>query len=342
MNTTMRGVLLLAAAGSLWGLNGLYVQVLTNAGLGALSITFVRYLFALLVLAPALSAASAQAHRNILAMRPQHVACCVGMGLVSNALGGILSAHAIARIGVSTTTVLLYTAPVFGCLMSWRLYGERMNVQKACSIACNFLGVVLVVAAGGGLARGGLAADGVAAGLAYGFAYSLVAILSKPVAGVCHPLAVVYYGALTVVAALAVPALGTGELVCVLSPAPLVASLLYGGVSAVVANLLYQWGITCGVETSQVPVITSVEVAVSACVGMLLLGEPCSPAKLVGIALVLGSIVLMNAHAKPGEAHGVRFLPTADQLRLAYTSSSDLGAAVADLRRRREDAIVRS
>ena len=80
--------------------------------MGPLSIVFVRYLCALVVLAPAVSAASAQARGNVLALRPEHVACCVGMGLLSNALGGVLSAYAISRVGVSTTTVT-YWSPRF-------------------------------------------------------------------------------------------------------------------------------------------------------------------------------------------------------------------------------------
>ena len=332
-----RGIALLLAAGVLWGFNGWYVQALGAAGLGPLSIVFVRYACALVVLAPAVSAASAHAQRNVLALRPQQMACCVGMGLVSNALGGTLAATATARVGVSTTTVLLYTAPVFGCLLSWRLYGEPLTRQKLGAIACNFAGVVLVVAGDG--AAGGLDPVGLAAGLAYGLTYSLVAILSRPIAGACHPLGVVYIGALTAVATLAVPSLGSGDLAGVLQPLPLLAALLYGGVSTVLAHILYQRGMACEVETSQVAVITSVEVAVSALLGSLVLGEGMSAAKLAGIMGVLGSIVLMNAHAAPGEVHGVRLLLTAEQLQAVSAERTDLGAAVRELRRQRERAL---
>lgn len=339
MDRRVRGVLLLLCAGALWGFNGLYVQVLVQAGMGPLSIVFVRHLCALVVLGPAVSAASARARGNVLALRPEHIACCVGMGLLSNALGGVLSAYAISRVGVSTTTVLLYTAPVFGCLMSWRLYGEALTRQKLGAIACNFVGVVLVVSAGGGFAAGGSSLTGLAAGLAYGFTYSLVAVLSKPVVGNSHPLAIVCYGSLTAVVALALPALGSGELALVLRPAPALASLLYGGVSTVLAHILYQRGMAGGVETAQVAVITSVEVAVSACIGVLLLGEPCTVGKLTGLGCVLGSIAIMNTHARPGEAHGVRTVLAAEQLIGFYGAQTDLGGAVESVRRHREDAL---
>ena len=340
MTRQTRGALLLALAGSFWGFNGLYVRMLSDAGMGSLSIVFVRHLCALLMLAPVVSAASARAGRNILLLDPRHLSCCVGVGLVSSALGGVVSAYSNATIGVSTTTVLLYTAPAFGCLMSWRLFGEALTGQKLAAIACNFLGVVLVVASGGAL-PGGMGAIGLAAGLANGITYALMAVMSRPIAGVCHPLAVVYYGSLTVVAALALPALGSGGLVGVLQPLPALAALLYGGLSTVIANMLYQRGMSLDVETSKVAVITSVEVAVSACVGAVAFGESLAVAKVVGICGVLASILLMNLHAAPREVHGVRLVLTTEQLSAAYGVQVDLDQAVNDVRRRREGAFSR-
>ena len=339
MDRRVRGVLLLLCAGALWGFNGLYVQVLAQLGLSSLSIVFVRYLCALMMLAPVISAASAHVGRNVLALRPQHLACCVGLGLISHVLGGILSAYAIAEVGVSVTTVLLYTAPVFGCLMSWHLFGERLTRNKLAAIACNFIGVVLVVASGGllGASAGG---GGLIAGLGYGFTYAFTAILSRPIAGNCHPLAVVYYCSLTVVASLALPALGSGDLVLVLQPAGALAALAYGGISTVLANVLYQRGLSMGVETSRVAVITSVEVAVSAFVGALAFDEALAAGKTAGICCVLGSIALMNVHAHPGEVHGVRVIPSAADLQHALSQGNGLAAAAASVNERREQFLA--
>ena len=338
MTRQTRGALLLALAGSFWGFNGLYVRMLANAGLGSLSIVFVRHLCALLMLAPVISAASARAGRNILRLEPRHLSCCVGVGLVSSALGGVVSTYSNATIGVSTTTVLLYTAPVFGCLMSWWLFGESLTRQKLAAIACNFVGVVLVVASGTSV-PGGMSAIGLAAGLANGITYALMAVMSRPIAGACHPLAVVYYGSFTVVVALAIPALGSGDLMGALQPLPALAALLYGGLSTVVANMLYQRGMALGVETSKVAVITSVEVAVSACVGAVAFGESLDIAKILGICGVLSSILLMNLHVAPGEVHGVRLVLTAEQLSNVYGVQANLSQAVNDVRRKRESAL---
>jgi drug/metabolite transporter (DMT)-like permease len=141
------------------------------------------------------------------------------------------------------------------------------------------------------------------------------------------------------VVALALPALASSELSLVFQPVPALASLLYGGVSTVLANILYQRGMAGGVETAQVAVITSVEVAVSACIGVLLLGEPCTAGMLAGLGCVLGSIVIMNTNVGPGEAHGVRVVLTAEQLIGLYGAQTNLGGAVKSVRRHREDAL---
>ncbi|MBQ2516552.1 MAG: hypothetical protein II543_04745, partial [Desulfovibrio sp.] len=70
-----------------------------------------------------------------------------------------------------------------------------------------------------------------------------------------------------------------------------------------------------------------------------LLGEPCTVGKLAGLGCVLGSIAIMNAHAKPGEAYGVRMVLTAEQLIGFYGIQTDLGGAVKSVRRHREDAL---
>ena len=336
MGQRAQGVLLLLVAGILWGFNGLYVQVLARAGMSPTTIVFARYLCALFLLVPIVSVVSKRSHRDVLAIAPQFVACCVGMGLVSNALGSVLSAYAISQVGVSVNTVLLYTAPVFGCVMSWRLFGESMGPAKLAAIISNFIGVVLVVAAGGDLGGGGSVGLGIAAGLSNGFAYALMAILIRPVAGKCHPLTVVFYGSLTACGVLALPALGSMELTLLARPAVAVATLLYGVLSTVVAYFVYQRGMAKGVETSQVAVITSVVVAVSSCVGTIVLGEPFSLVTLIGIGCVLASIVLMNLNAHASEIHGVHMLLTAEQLRTAYGVEADLDAAVNSVRERRE------
>jgi hypothetical protein len=56
----------------------------------------------------------------------------------------------------------------------------------------------------------------------------------------------------------------------------------------------------------------------------------------VGIGCVLGSIVLMNAHAKPGEVHGVRMFPMPLELHKAFVQGDGLAAATNDVNVRRE------
>ena len=57
-------------------------------------------------------------------------------------------------------------------------------------------------------------------------------------------------------------------------------------------------GLSRPIETSRVPLIASVETVVAAVLGVALFHEAFGPAKLLGIALVLGSVAISNPSKK--------------------------------------------
>lgn len=334
------GTLMLLVAGAFWGFGGLFIGLLQAQGLGPMGVVLVRYAAATVVLVPLVAAWSAHEGRNLFRVTRRELLFCVLAGIMANTCGGALSNVAVAHVGMSVTTVLLYTAPVFGCVLSRVLFGERFSKRKAIAILFNFAGVMLVVMGGGGLGQGGLDLPGILAGLGYGLCYSTLAVLSRPIAGSCHPLTIVFYSVVSV-AVVAVPFAHIEKSLALLAqPSVVGLGFVYGGLLCVIANIAYQLGMASGVETSRVPVITSVEVPVSAVCGAVLLSEPAGALKVAGIVLVLASIAVMNLNMPAHEVHGVRSLSYGAQLSEALAASADLSGAVADLRKRAEDPIL--
>ena len=333
------GPLMLLSAGTCWGFSGLFISMLQEQGLGPMSIVLVRYAAATVVLVPLVAAWSAHEGRNLFRVTRRELLFCVLVGLVANTCGGTFSNIAVAHVGMSVTTVLLYTAPVFGCVHARSFFGERFTRRKAVAILFNFAGVLLVVLGGGGLGQGGLDLPGVAAGLGYGLCYSTLAVLSHPIAGSCHPLSIVFYSAASVAVVTLPMALVETSPALLAQPSVVGLGLVYGGLLSVIANITYQLGMALGVETSRVPVITSVEVPVSAICGALAFSEAMGELKVGGIALVLVSIAVMNLNMPANEVHGVRVLTYGSQLSQAFAASADLYGAVDDLRKRREQPI---
>lgn len=333
------GIVLLAASGILWGFSGFFVTLLSGSGLGPMAVVFLRYAAATVLFLPLLAIVSAREGRSLLAVDPKVIAFCAPVGLVSNLLGGIFSNLAIPRIGMTMTTVLLYTAPVFGCVLARVFLSERMNARKFAAIALNFCGVALVVTGGAAAGIGSLDLHGLLAGLAYGLCFASMAILSRLVAGKAHLLTIVFFE-VALVAAMSFPlAVAEGTIDLLLSPRVLALGFLYAGIGSVLANIIYQKGIMQGVEISRVSVITSVEVVVATLLGVVALREAIVTSQVGGIALVLLSIAVMNLNAPASEVHGVRMLPYAHELRQAFAATGGLGSAARSVRERRDEGL---
>jgi DME family drug/metabolite transporter len=90
----------------------------------------------------------------------------------------ILYIYAVVLVGVAVAVVLLYTAPVFVAVMSWRFLGEPLTTRKAVALMLTVAGCVLVARAyDPGLLR--VNAVGILCGLGSGFTYALYSILGK-------------------------------------------------------------------------------------------------------------------------------------------------------------------
>lgn len=345
MSSQVTGYLLVALAGVLWGFNGLFVSALEGWGLGAAGVACARFAAATALMAPMLVWQGVRQRRNLFAVTPRQFGLCAAIGLLTNALAFSASCVATAELGVTCAAVLLYTAPVFGCVLARLLYAERMTVQKVAACALNFAGVVLVVSGGdlSSLVGGGLSPVGLVAGLANGVLYSLAAPLNKALAATaCPGPSIVFWSLATAAAGSGVLCATTGTSMAALAaPAPLACAATFGLVASIVAYLLYTRGMAAGLEVSRVPVITSLEAVVSALVGFVVLHEPLGVGQIAGIAGVVGSIAVMNLHAPQGRAYGVHVLPSAEQLQAAYRTSDDLAAAVSDLKQRREKALYK-
>ena len=72
----------------------------------------------------------------------------------------------------------------------------------------------------------------------------------------------------------------------------------FGLVPSALGYIVYYAGISRITETSRIPVLGSVETVVAAIVGLIAFGQGISLVKVVGIALVLISIGIMNAKQK--------------------------------------------
>ena len=281
-------VLAVIGAGVSWGIISIFVRRLSAAGLSPLQISLIRMVTAVLCLFPLL----ALRDPGKLRIRLRDLWMFVGTGIVSVVLFNTLYFYTTVQSQASVAVVLLYTSPAFVMLLSALLFREKITRRKLLCLGMTVLGCALVGGIFGGGAR--LTARILLAGLGSGFFYALYTIFAR--------VALRRYDSMTVTAyTFLLGALGSlplgraADTVAVLAARPLL--LLFclgiGLVSTALPYVLYTWGLQ-RMDSGRAAILVAVEPLVGAVLGMAAYGEPHDLPKLLGIALILGAILVTN------------------------------------------------
>ena len=290
-----KGYIEILLAGSLWGCIGPFMQGMSNMGAGSGLISLMRQGFGFLMMIPVVLIGCRGFGK--LKVDRKSLFILMLMGLFSEAVFNLCYSGAVARVGVATAAVLLYTAPTFVMILSRILYAETVTSRKVLAIAVNLLGCTLTVT-NGDFSGVNFAVTGVFFGVLAGFFYATITIFGKYISGDVDPFVMCFYNFL----------FGTFFLVLFTRPWTLDFSLFsprfcllgagIGLFGTVLPYIFYMRGLSRPIETSRVPLIASVETVVAAVLGVALFHEAFGPAKLLGIALVLGSVAISNPSKK--------------------------------------------
>lgn len=275
------------AAGILWGIISLFIRPMSAAGLDSMQIAAVR----MIVAAVAFVGFTAIRFPQKLRIRLRDVWMFVGTGVVSVALFNFCYFYTIIHSEASVAVVLLYTSPVFILLLSALLFRERITRRKVLALALTFAGCVCVAGLTGGTRLSALV---LAAGLGSGLFYGLYTIFGR--------YALQKYDSVTVTAYTFLFGLVSTLPVC--RPIQLAQSLCaqptlcllgvgIGLCSTVLPYFFYTWGLE-RMESGKAAILVAVEPLVGAVIGMTVFRESCGAVKLMGIALILTAIVLLN------------------------------------------------
>lgn len=289
-----KGYLYIFTAGCLWGFIGLFVNLLTACGAESGTTAFIRMCSGMLLMIPLLLASGGPARFNI---DKKGLGICLILGVFGQAAFNYAYTMAIRMVGVATGSVLLYTSPIFVCIMSWMLFKEKLGKQKFIALGINIIGCILTVT-GGNFSVMSFSVIGVCAGVMAGFLYALVTIMGT-VGKNYNALTITFYSFFFGTLTLALIVQPWANLAACISVPFLLSALGYGLIPTVGSYFFYMRGLTADLETSKVPIVASVETVVAALIGVLVYSESAGVGKLLGIALVLLSIAVMNVKLNP-------------------------------------------
>lgn len=276
------------AAASLWGCIGLFLKLLTAAGLTSMQGVALRALAGCLCYGLFLFFTD----RKALFIVPKDWYYFFGTGVCSLLFFNWCYFNAITRSSMSVAAVLLYTSPVFVTLMSALFFRERITPVKVAALIVTFAGCVLVTGLFP-LGRETVSPPVILFGLGSGFGYALYSIFGKLVLKKYSPATVTFYTILfCAIFSLPLsdprailPALGDGR--------TWIGTLGVGVLCCALPYHLYTAGLK-DAEPGRAAILATLEPFVAAGLGILLFHEAVTSWKLLGMAAILGAVVLLN------------------------------------------------
>lgn len=290
MKSDFKNYLYIFIAGCLWGTVSIFVRSMDAAGSSTGYTGFLRVFFGFIILALiTLISEGPQAFR----INKQTLIACILLGIFTQGLFNISYNTAIGYIGSSLGAVLLYTAPLFTSVMSFFLFKEKITRVKALALLINIIGCAFTVT-GGHFNAITFSVVGVCWGVAAGFFYSLGAILGTYTSGQASSLVVTTYNFLFASIFLGILLRPWNSVEAAFEPKLLLLGIAYAIIPTALAYGIYFTGVQRVKETSKIPIAASIETVSATIVGILVFHEDLASGNLLGIALVLASIVIMN------------------------------------------------
>ena len=279
-------LLCLVAAGS-FALQPILVRLAFDGGAGVASVGAIRFALAAVVLGVlARSAIAAAPMRTLLAP--------FLLGLTIYGLETGLFFASLERIDVSLASLLMCSYPALVVAGAVLLRRERASRRRAAALAVALVGVALVLAGGVGGAI-----DPVGIGLALGaaIAYAAYVLVSDSLLGTTEPLVLATMLCAGAAVAFALAGGATGSLE---SPRP--STLLVVAAIALVATVLPIAAFLGGVHRigpSRATILGTVEPPVTIALSALVFGERLGPVQLLGAALVVSGVVILQLRRRP-------------------------------------------
>lgn len=280
------------AAGTFWGTMGFFARSLYDVGFGPLEVAQTRITTGLILVGLYILIFN----RSQFKVKLKDIWCFLGTGIVSLLLFSTCYFSALNYTSLAVAAILLYTAPFFVMLMSLVLFKEKMNGKKVFALLLAFSGCVLVSGVGGDEKFSWI---GILLGLGSGFFYALYSIFGRYAINRGYGAwTMTFYTFLfcSVGCAFLCDWQVIGNSVAA-DHSVLLWVLGLGFVTAFLPYVLYSTGLE-HMESSKASILASVEPVVSALFGVFVFHETMSLWGILGIAMVLGAIVVLNVKQK--------------------------------------------
>jgi len=286
MNITSQLFIVIAAM--CWGATGIVTRPLAAAGFTFFEMTETRSIFA----SVCLFAFLLLVNRKFPKFRFKDIWIFICMGAIGSALMGILYYYTVETITMAAASVLLYISPYIAIVMSAFIFKEKVTLQKLTALFIAFAGCVMTV---GVIDSGNLSAVGILSGIGAAFCFATQTILGKlALMRGYGPITVSAYF-YTIAAILLIPFCDLGNMISLIGESGdnLKNLLVLGIFIAVTPSLCYFKGLQ-KTEPGRALIIAYIEPLTAAVLGFAVFNEVLTPIRILGMALILLSLFILN------------------------------------------------
>ena len=282
-----------------WGIAGIYVRTLGQTGLSQIGIVFGRALVTSLLLTVFIFFKD----KSLFRVKIKDIPVFISAALFSILLFNFSYYKTIALTSLSVAAVLMYTAPFFVVIMSAFLFREKINFRKAVACIIAFIGCVFV--SGVFDLQNKITTPAIVFGLLTGFGYSLYTIFGRILIDKGYDTFTITFYIFLFTAICSLPFANPGSTIMILfSSSKVITTIILMAVfNTVIPYILYTKGLL-GIEGSVALIIATIEPVVATLTGVILYKEALTVTGLIGIALVLGSVVILNLKVNKNENKG--------------------------------------
>lgn len=282
------GEIYVIIAGICWGVIGLFTRRMSEVGLGAVQITFLRNFFATIVLLVVMLIKD----KSSLKIHLKDIWLFLGTGICSIAFFNICYFKAIQITSLSVAAILLYTAPAMVMVMSLIFFKEKVTVQKITALLFAFAGCIFTTGIIG--SRPSISGIGVLIGLGSGFGYALYSIFGTVASKKYNPYTISFY-TFFIAAAVLLPLSRPAEEISIIKSNPqlIIVAFLLAVISTAVPFICYTTGLK-SMEAGKASIMAFIEPMVATVCGIAIFKEKLTSFNIIGILLIFVSVVLLN------------------------------------------------
>lgn len=281
-----RGSLYVLLAAFLWGTAGIFVRTLSDS-ISEMQVVLGRAVFTALILAAAILIKD----RSLFKIKLKDLWIFLLDGIGSIVLFNYSYYTTMSLASLSVAAVLLYTAPFFVVIISLLLFGKKLNLQKCAALFVAFFGCCMVSGIFDSQHR--ISPKALLFGLLTGFGYALYTIFGDILIRRGYKTLTITFYVFLFAAVGSVPFVNLGEVVSAMTPKSLLWVFMMAVFNTVLPYIFYTNGLKL-IDSTAAPIIATLEPVVATVVGAGIFKEELTVYGIIGIALVLASVVVLN------------------------------------------------